>query len=113
MLEPETYYSHKKKVSGFRILSRLIISIIATIMISFQIYSLGGEIKHWQENREKKQKYIQEINDLEQQQRLLKKEILELKNNKLTLERLAREMGYIKPGEIVYKFIDTNKTNEK
>ncbi|MGB9597071.1 MAG: FtsB family cell division protein [Candidatus Poribacteria bacterium] len=115
MLEPEIYYSRRKKASVFRILLQLIISIIATMMISFQIYTFGGAVRYWQENREKKQKYIQEINDLEHQQNMLKKEILELKNNKLTQERLAREMGYIKPGEVVYKFIDikNNDTNEK
>lgn len=115
MLEPETYYSRKKKVSGFRILLRLITAVVATMMISFQIYTFGGAVRYWQENREKKQKYILEINELEQQQKMLKKEIMELKNNKLTQERLAREMGYIKPNEVIYKFMDTknNQTNEK
>ncbi|HGE72887.1 TPA: hypothetical protein ENX78_18785 [Candidatus Poribacteria bacterium] len=114
MVEPEIYYPRKKKISGFGILWRLLITIIVTIVISFQIYTFGDALRYWKENREKKQKYIQEINILEQQQEMMKKEIWELKNNKLTQERLAREIGYIKPGEVVYKFIEieNNETNE-
>ncbi len=115
MLEPEIYYPRRRKFSGFKILWRLIIVFVVTIMISYQIYTFGDAVKYWQENREKRQRYVREINELEQQQRIMKREILELKNNKLTQERLARAMGYIRQGEIVYKFIDieSNKTDEK
>ena len=34
----------------------------------------------------------------------LKEEIYKLKHDLFTQEQLAREMGYIKPGETVYKF---------
>jgi len=52
-----------------------------------------------------KQEYVMAVEELRQKQRQLKAEIERLENSTLAQERLAREMGYIKPGEIVYKFV--------
>jgi len=112
MVEHEIHYPKRKNVSGFGILWRLLVSVIVTIVISYQIYTFGDAFKYWWENREIKQRYTQEVNQLEKQQEMMKKEIWNLKNNTLTQERLAREMGYIKPNEIVYKFIGTNNNIE-
>ncbi len=108
MAEYNIEYQKRKNVSGFGIIWRLLIYIIVTIVIYVQIYTFGDAFKYWWENREVKQKYAQEISKLEQQQEIMKKEIQNFRNNKLAQERLAREMGYIKPGEVVYKFIGTN-----
>jgi cell division protein FtsB len=106
MAEYNIQYPKRKKVSGFSIMWRLLVCIIVTIAISVQIYTFGDAFKYWWGNRDIKKKYTQQISQLEQQQEMMKKEILNLKNNKLAQERLAREMGYIKPGEVVYKFIN-------
>ena len=106
MMEYGINNTKRKKVSGFSIMWRLLVCIIVTIVISVQIYTFGDAFKYWWGNREIKKKYTQQISQLGQQQEMMKKEILNLKNNKLAQERLAREMGYIKPGEVVYKFIN-------
>ncbi|MEK7399671.1 MAG: septum formation initiator family protein [Candidatus Poribacteria bacterium] len=110
MMEYGTNYPKRKKVGGFSIMWRLLICIIVTIVFSVQIYTFGDAFKYWWGNKEIKKKYTQLVSQLEQQQEMMKKEILNLKNNKLAQERLAREMGYIKPGEIVYKFINNPLT---
>jgi cell division protein FtsB len=108
----ETNHQKEKNASGFSIIWRLLISIIVTIVISVQIYTFGDAFKYWLGNRDIKKKYVQQVSQLEQQHEMMKKEILSLKNNKLAQERLAREMGYIKQGEIVYKFIGTSNSSE-
>ena len=108
MAEYNIQYPKRKNASGFSIMWRLLVCIIVTIVISVQIYTFGDAFKYWWGNREIKKKYTQQVSQLEQQQEMMKKEILNLKNNKLAQERLAREMGYIKPGEVVYKFIGTS-----
>ena len=106
MMEYGINNAKRKNASWFSIMWRLLICIIVTIVFSVQIYTFGDAFKYWWGNREIKKKYTQQISQLGQQQEMMKKEILNLKNNKLAQERLAREMGYIKPGEVVYKFIN-------
>ena len=81
----------------------LVFIIIIPIMI-IQIYRFSGAFRYWQNNRKLKQEYTKEINRLYLEQIKLKKEIYNLNHNKLVQERLAREIGFIRPGEIVYRF---------
>jgi cell division protein FtsB len=68
-------------------------------------YKFIPQVRYWWRNKEIKQGYVEEISRLQQEQERMKEEIEKLKNNALTHERLAREIGYIKPGETVYKFV--------
>ena len=68
-------------------------------------YRFVQGLQYWWRNREIKQGYVEEVERLQQEQQRLKEEVYKLKYNPLTQERLAREMGYIKPGETVYKFV--------
>ena len=97
-------HTPKERIGIWRISRMIIICVIATIIISVQVYRLGDAFRYWWRNREVKKLYIQEISKLEQQQENMKEELHNLKYNTLTNERLAREMGYVKSGEIVYKF---------
>jgi len=68
-------------------------------------YKFVPRFRYWWRNMEIKQEYVMAVEELRQKQRRLKAEIERLENSTLAQERLAREMGYIKPGEIVYKFV--------
>ena len=84
-----------------------LILLICTAFLSFLAadgYRFIKGLQYWNRNREIKQGYVREVEKLQREQQRLKEEIDNLENNVLTQERLAREIGYIKPGEIVYKF---------
>lgn len=87
----------------------LILTICAAFLcfITIDSYRFVKGLKYWHRNREVKQEYVREVEKLQQKQQWLEDEIDKLKNNTLTKERLAREIGYIKPGETVYKFEPT------
>ena len=59
--------------------------------------------ERWRRNRAIKQGYVQAVERLRLEQKQLEEEIRKLESNPLAQERVAREMGYIKPGETVYK----------
>ncbi len=99
--------NHSNKRQFFWIV--LIFIIIIPIMI-LQTYRFSNAFRYWQNNRKLKQEYTKEITRLYFEQIKLKKEIYNLNHNKLVQERLAREIGFIKPGEIVYRF--SNKKNK-
>jgi cell division protein FtsB len=87
-----------------------LILLICTAFLCFlavDSYRFIKGLQYWQRNREIKQGYVQKVERLQQEQQRLKEEIDKLEHNVLSQERLAREMGYIKPGEIVYKFAPT------
>ncbi len=81
----------------------LIFIIIIPIMI-LQVYRFSSAFQYWWHNKKLKEEYTKEIYKLYLEQAKLKKEIYNLNHNKFVFERLAREIGFIKPGEIVYKF---------
>ena len=68
-------------------------------------YRFTQVFQYWRRNREIKQGYAREVERLWQERQRLKERAYKLEHNLLTQERLAREMGYIKPGETVYKFV--------
>jgi len=81
--------------------------LICTVLICFLIvdsYRFVKGLQYWNRNREIKQGYVSKVETLRQEQQRLEKEIDDLKHNALAQERSAREIGYIKPGEIIYKF---------
>jgi cell division protein FtsB len=105
----------KQKIGFWYVLRTLLICAVITVIISVQIYRFRDALNYWLSNREVKQRCVQEVNVLMQQQESMKNELNKLKYNKLTQERLAREMGYVKPGEVVYKFanVDQNSNTER
>jgi cell division protein FtsB len=102
----------KQRIKARHVLRTLLICFVIAVIFSVQIYRLGGVFKYWRSNKELKQHYVLEVNELQQKQENMKLELYKLKNNKLTQERLAREMGYARPGEIVYKFVNVNQDSE-
>jgi cell division protein FtsB len=82
-------------------------ALVCAMLVSFLAidgYKFVPRFQYWLRNREIKQEYVMAVEEVRQEQERLKAEIYKLENNTLTQERLAREMGYIKPGETVYKF---------
>lgn len=92
---------HSNKWHFFWILIIFII-IIPTVIV--QVYRFSSAFRYWQNNRKLKQEYTKEIDRLYFEQIKLKKEIYNLNHNRLVQERLAREIGFIKPGEVIYRF---------
>ena len=83
-------------------------ALICAMIVSFVAidgYKFVPRFQYWLRSKEIKQEYVAAVEELRQEQGRLKTEIDKLENNALTQERLAREMGYIKPGETVYKFV--------
>jgi len=93
-----------KPVKGRRILWILLIGIVLLPIMLLESYRFAKSFRYWHHNKELKQNYIQEVSRLRLEQEGLKNEVRRLKYNTLTQERLSREMGYVKPGETVYKF---------
>lgn len=91
-----------------RLRSIFLTVLVCAMIVSFLAidgYKFVPRFQYWWRNREIKREYVMAVEEVRQEQRRLKAEIDKLENNTLTQERLAREMGYIKPGEIVYKFV--------
>jgi len=92
----------KKKWS---ILWKVLLCIAFLFFMTMDGYRSIRRFQYWQRNKEIKREYVQAVERLQQEKRQLEKEINDLKNRPLTQERLARKIGYIKPGETVYKFV--------
>ena len=86
-------------------LGKLLLCVAFLSLLALDSYRFARGFQYWWRNREIKHGYVEEVERLRQEQQRLKEEIYKLKHSSLTQERLAREMGYIKPGEIVYKFV--------
>ena len=75
-------------------------------------YKFVPRLQYWWHNREIKQEYVAEVEKLREEQQRLREERDKLGHSLLTQERLAREMGYIKPGETVYKLVPKPNTDD-
>jgi cell division protein FtsB len=84
---------------------KLLLCVIFLSFLALDGYRFARGLEYWWRNRDIRQGYVREVERLRQEQQRLKEEIRKLEHNILTQERLAREMGYIKPGETVYRFV--------
>jgi len=105
-----THQSSRRAIRNARIAKRwetLCILVICTVLVCFLIvdsYRFVKGLQYWSRNRGIKQEYVSKVEALRQEHQRLEKGIDDLKHNVLAQERAAREIGYIKPGEIMYKF---------
>lgn len=90
-----------KKIWGF--LWKFVICAALLSFLAMDGYKSVPRFKYWWRNRAIKQDYLEEIESLRQKRQQLRETKNKLESNLLTQERIAREMGYIKPGETVYK----------
>ncbi|MBM3212940.1 hypothetical protein FJZ33_12015 [Candidatus Poribacteria bacterium] len=86
-----------------RLILWAITSILAFSLIFISSVRLVYGFQYWQQNKQAKESYIQSIEKLKLEQQSIKEEIDKLQNSILIKERLARELGYIKTGEIIYR----------
>ncbi len=87
------------------ILRTLLVCAMILSFLAIDGYKFVPRVQYWWRNREIKQGYVQEVEKLRQEQQRLKDKIDKLEHSPLAQERLAREMGYIRRGETVYKFV--------
>lgn len=95
--------THRAK--RWRSFGKLLLCVAFLSFLALDSYRFVRGFQYWRRNREIKRGYVEEVDRLRQEQRKMKEEIYKLEHSLLTQEGLAREMGYIKPGEIVYKFV--------
>lgn len=83
----------------------LLVGILGFSFLAVGSYRLINGFQYWQHNKQVRDSYVQAIEELKLEQQSLKEELYKLQYNQLTKERLARELGYIKQGETVYKIM--------
>jgi cell division protein FtsB len=79
--------------------------ILALVVLLVSLYRFVEGFQNWQEARQIKQNYLEELDAFKLKREDLKERVEKLKSDELSKERLARRLGYIKPGEIVYKVV--------
>ena len=95
----------KRSGKGWRAFCKVLVCVAFLAFLTTQGYRLIQGFQHWRRNKEIKLGYVEEVERLKQHQQQQKEEIHKLEHNLLAQEKLAREMGYIKQGETVYKFV--------
>ena len=81
--------------------------IIAVLVLVFLFLFANQGFRKMMHNRRELKRLEAEIEQLQEQNRLLKKELALSKHDLPYLERIARrELGLIQPGEIEYRFIE-------
>jgi len=97
---------HKEQgARGWHTFGKLLLCIAFLSFLALDGYRFVKGFRYWWRNREIRQGYVEEVEWLRREQKRLKGEIHNLRYSLFAQEELAREMGYIKPGEIVYKFV--------
>ena len=89
---------------GWNLFGRLLLGAAFLFLLTIGGYRFVRGFQYWRRNSNIRREYIQEVDRLRQQRQHLKDELYKLEYSLLAQERLAREIGYIKPGEVVYKF---------
>ena len=79
------------------------LSILALLFLFISLYRFVQGFQNWQEARAIRNHSFEELARLAQKRDLLKGRLEKLQTNELAKERLVRRLGYIKPGETVYK----------
>jgi len=105
-MKPQKALSRRARI--WRIFWMVLICLAIVPAIGLESYRSVKVFRHWNRNRLIKQTCIQELDSLRLEQQKLKDEVYKLKYNTLAQERVAREMGYVRPGEVVYRFIPKN-----
>ena len=90
-------------------LARSWLFIFAVVLLVVCLYRLVEGVQDWREDRRIKQHYAGELKKLELERERLRVRVEKLRTSKLTKERLARGLGYIKPGETVFKVVPSPK----
>jgi cell division protein FtsB len=92
-----------RSVKGWNFFGRLLLGAAFLFLLTIGGYRFVRGFQYWRRNSNIRREYIQEVDRLRQQNQRLKDELYKLEHSLLAQERLAREIGYIKPGEVVYK----------
>ena len=94
-----------RATSRWRVLWKFLFCVVFLSFLVLNSYRFVRGFQSWWRNREIRQGYARETERLTQERQRLKEQIDKLEHSPLAQERLAREMGYIKPGETVYKLV--------
>jgi len=88
------------------IIARVLLCCVLLFFMSITGYRFVKGFQYWRRNAIVKRGYEAKVQKLKQERDHLMDKVDKIRNNSLMQERLAREIGYIKPGETKYKFIN-------
>ena len=91
-------------VKGWNLFGWLLLGAAFLFLLTIGSYRFVRGFQYWRRNLKIRRGYIQEVDRLRQKHQRLRDELYKLEHSLLAQERLAREIGYIRPGEVVYKF---------
>ncbi len=83
-----------------------VLFICAGVVLLINVVRLCGELWDWREARQLRQQSLNDLSELNVQRDRMQIHVEKLRTDELTKERLARRLGYVKPGEIIYKIVD-------
>ena len=95
----------------WKIFVKLLLLVAFLSFLAMDGYRFIRGFQYWQRNREIKQGYVRDVDRLREEKKQLEEKLQRLEHSLLAQERLAREMGYIKPGETVYKIKQTTQSS--
>lgn len=99
-------------VRRYRLRLYLLLFIILSVFF-YEGYELSKEFRRWHHYRQQVELYKQSIEELKSENELLEETAHKLRNSEFAQEEVAREMGYVKPGETVYRFVHKEHENDK
>jgi len=91
----------------------LVICFVLLFFLAMSGHRFLQGIQYWRRNERVKHGYVVELERLKRERERLNEEVHDLKHDPVTQEKLAREMGYIKPGEDVTKANSGNVLSAK
>jgi cell division protein FtsB len=90
-----------------------ILIIISAIWVSYIIiYGRGGVVKRRELDRQVLLLQA-EIQELQNEKKIVERAIVNMKDNPRYIEGFARELGYRREGEIIFKFIEKSEQFKK
>jgi len=92
---------------------QIILLLLAIPLFALSSFSFIEGFKYWRQSQEIQQSYVDEIKELKAKQDELFDYVKRLKNDDSAMEAIAREQGYIKEGETVYRIVSSMKNSSQ
>ena len=88
---------------------QIILFLLAIPLFALSSCRFIDGFKYWRQSKEIRQNYAADIKELEAKRDRLFNYVECLRNDEFAMEAIAREQGYVKEGETVYRIISSVK----
>ena len=88
---------------------RICLAAFLLVLLASNLYHTQQGFLNWHRAIAFRTDFQAKLKKLRQQRDDLKTRVAQLESNPLTQERLVRQLGYIKPGEKVYRFVKRSR----